>query len=416
MIPSLVEKKVIHRCVRCSKIYPHAFRAFCSCDGMIDTEYDLRRAQFYDSESPLFRYFDLLPLEEPDNLVRALLPKTPCVHAERLGRLLGMPQLYLKDETKNPTRTTKDRMAAVALSYIKECGIRSFCTSSTGNSSSAFVHMAEFYPECRIFIFTAEDFADRVEARNDAQVVHFVIRDESFVGAFNCAGRFAEANNVTSERGFFNPGRREGLKLAYLEAAEQVAGPIGWYVQAISSAMGVYGAYKGARELRALGRATSVPRLLCVQQETCAPVCRAFIEGAATVRPDLVVQRPNGIAKAILRGDPMRSYPYIRAILQESEGTCAIATEAEIRAARTAVLEYEGIDICYSAATAVAGLIKLVRRGAFPTSDTVLVNLTGADRPAVASGRRHYLRRVHDGWEPEDQSDYSYAPLRIAAA
>jgi threonine synthase len=416
MIPSLSEKKVTHRCVRCNKIYPHAFRAFCSCDGMIDTEYDLQRVQYYDSEYPLLRYFDLVPLEEPDNLVRALLPQTPCVHAVRLGRLLGIPRLYLKDETKNPTRTTKDRMAAIALSYMKECGVRAFCTSSTGNSSSAFVHMAEYVPECQIYIFTAEDFADRVEQRNETQVVHFVIRDESFVGAFNCAGRFAEANNVTSERGFFNPGRREGLKLAYLEAAEQIPGPIDWYVQAISSAMGVYGEYKGARELRAIGKATSVPRLLCVQQESCAPVCRAFLEGAASVRSEHIVRRPNGIAKAILRGDPMRSYPYIRSMLLESGGTCAIASEAEIREARTMVLEYEGIDICYSAATAVAGLVNLVRRGGFPQSDTVLVNLTGADREPARQGLRVYLRRVADGWEPEDPATYPYAPLRMAAA
>jgi threonine synthase len=416
MIPSLAEKKVIHRCVRCGKTYPHAFRAFCSCDGMIDTEYELDRVRLYDSELPLFRYFDLIPLEDPDNLARALLPKTPCIHAERLGRLLGIPRLFLKDETKNPTRTTKDRMAAVALSYMKECGVRAFCTSSTGNSSSAFVHMAEYYPECRIFIFTAEDFADRVESRSDDQITHFVIRDESFVGAFNCAGRFAEANNFTSERGFFNPGRREGLKLAYLEAAEQVPGPIHWYVQAISSAMGVYGAYKGARELRALGRADSVPRLLCVQQESCAPAARAFLEGASTVRPDLIVHKPMGIAKAILRGDPMRSYPYIRSMVLESNGTCAVATEAEIVTARRMVFEYEGIDICFSAATAVAGLVGLVRRGAFPQSDTVLVNLTGADRDPVTEGPRVYLRRVQDGWEPEDPVAYPYAKLRAAAA
>jgi len=416
MIPSLNEKKVFHRCVRCGKSYPHAFRAFCSCDGMIDTEYELGAVRLYDSELPLFRYFDLLPMEKPENLLRALLPKTPCVHAHRLGRLLGLPNLYLKDETKNPTRTTKDRMAAVALSYMKECGIRAFCTSSTGNSSSAFVQMAEYYPECRMFIFSAEDFADRVETRNDTQVTHFVIRDESFVGAFNCAGRFAEANDFTSERGFFNPGRREGLKLAYLEAVEQIPGPIGWYVQAISSAMGVYGAYKGARELRAMGRTDGVPRLLCVQQESCAPVSRAFLEGAATVRPQLVVRRPNGIAKAILRGDPMRSYPYIQSMVLESQGTCAIATEDEIRTARSMVLEYEGIDICFSAATAMAGLVGLVRRGDFPLSDTVLVNLTGADREPNTGGRRVYLRRVDDGWEPENPAAYPYAPLRVAAA
>jgi threonine synthase len=275
--------------------------------------------------------------------------------------------------------------------------------------------MAEYVPECKIYIFTAEEFADRVATHNDSQVVHFVIRDESFVGAFNCAGRFAKANGITSEAGFFNPGRREGLKLAYLEAADQIPGPIQWYVQAISSAMGVYGAFKGARELRAMGRTATVPRLLCVQQESCAPVARAFLDGAATVGPEYIVQKPQGIAKAILRGDPMRSYPYIRSMVLESNGTCAIATEAEIRSARTMVFEHEGIDICFASATAVAGLINLVRRGDFPQSETVLVNLTGADRAPEPLGRRVYLRRTADGWEPEHPAGYRYAPLRAAA-
>jgi threonine synthase len=103
-------------------------------------------------------------------------------------------------------------------------------------------------------------------------------------------------------------------------------------------------------------------------------------------------------------------------MLLESNGTCAIATEAEIRVARTMVLEYEGIDICYSAATALAGLINLARSGGFPQSDTVLVNLTGADREVAAPGRRVYLRRVEDGWEPENPAAYPYAKLRVAAA
>jgi len=98
----------------------------------------------------------------------------------------------------------------------------------------------------------------------------------------------------------------------------------------------------------------------------------------------------------------------------ESGGTCAIATEAEIVAARTMVFEYEGIDVCYAAATAMAGVIGLVRRGLLPTSQTVLVNLTGGDRDAAAEGRRVYLRRVEDGWEPEDPAMYPYADLRDA--
>ena len=81
MTTALTTKKVFHRCIRCNKQHPHAFRPFCDCDGLIDTEYDLTRVTFHDHSNPLIRYFDLLPLEDPANLLRLPLTQTPCVHA-----------------------------------------------------------------------------------------------------------------------------------------------------------------------------------------------------------------------------------------------------------------------------------------------------------------------------------------------
>src|SRR5256886_15862678 len=126
------------------------------------------------------------------------------------------------------------------------------------------------------------------------------MRDASFVDAATYAGSYARQHGLVSESGFFNPGRREGLKLAFLEAAEQVPRPIDWYVQAVSSAMGVYGVYKGAKELHALELGERPPRLLCVQQETCAPMVAAWEDGSDRIRPEHIVERPAGIAKPIL--------------------------------------------------------------------------------------------------------------------
>jgi threonine synthase len=202
----------------------------------------------------------------------------------------------------------------------------------------------------------------------------------SFAEAFEVAAHFAKLNGHTSERGFFNLGRREGLKLAWYEAVEQVDGPLDWYVQAVSSAMGVHGVYKAAKEFQALGLSDRLPRLLCAQQESCSPMVRAWQEDSETIRPEHIVHNPAGIAKAILRGDPSRVYPYMRAIVKESNGTFEMASEAEIREARKLVLELEGIDICFSAATAVAAVIKLARQNSIDKDAGILVNLTGSDR------------------------------------
>jgi len=131
---------------------------------------------------------------------------------------------------------------------------------------------------------------------------------------------YALRHGYTAERGFFNAGRREGLTLAFLEAAEQIPGPIDWYVQAVSSAMGVYGCFKGALELCTIGVIPRPPRTLCVQQEGCNPMVRAFQAGSNEIRPQDIVERPTGIADAILRGNPSGAYPYVARIVRESGG------------------------------------------------------------------------------------------------
>ncbi len=386
-------------CLHCGRRQPDGFHPFCACGGMVDVQYDLVRVELEDSTNPYLRFADLLPVRAPRDLLPRDACYTPILHATRLGRSLGMPALYLKDETVLPTRTTKDRMAAVSLAYLAECGVREFCASSTGNSSTAYALAIRAHPGLHAILFTAEDFADRVQHADHDQVTHYVLRGATFVEAFQAAVAHAARHGLVSERGFFNPGRREGLKLAFLEAAEQIGAPIDWYVQAVSSAMGVWGCYKGAKELRGLDRIERLPKLLCVQQQSCSPMATAFEEGSPSILPRHVVEHPHGIAEAILRGDPTRVYPYVRAMVLESRGGFAAVSEMEIREARKLVEDCEGVSPCFSAAAALAGLVKLVRSGNFPSKETVLVNLTGGDRdPSPPGGKPIWLRREGVDW------------------
>lgn len=403
-----LQKRVFHVCTGCGASFPHGFTTFCDrCGAMIDVEYDLDRVELRESEDPLVRYFDLLPLESDEHLVRYGAGPTPCRHAERLGREVGLPWLYIKDETVLPTGSTKDRMAAVVLSFLRECRIGEFCTSSTGNSSTALANLIGQCPGLRMFLFSGDEFQHRVNFDESDQIVHFVMRGATFVEAFELAAEFARRRGILSERGFFNPARREGLKLAFLEAVEQVPRAIDWYVQAVSSAMGVYGTYKGARELVALGRIARPPRLLCVQQETCSPMARAFEEGSDSILAHHIVERPTGIASAILRGNPSRVYPIVRGIVIESGGRFATVSETEIREARRMAEELEGLTPCFSSAAAIAGMSQLARQGAIAPDQTVLVNLTGRDREAgTSSHAARWLTRSGDRWVLEEGEEY----------
>lgn len=400
-------------CADCRKNYDHQFVPFCEeCGGITEAIYDLEKVSLRDSKNPYERFQDLLPVRDP-SLFPTDTEYTPTLHAKKLGAAIGLSNLYLKDETVLPTGTTKDRMAATAMAFLKECGVKTFCTSSTGNSSTAYARAMKGFDDFKMFLFTAEDFHNRVQFSNHPNIVHYVMRDATFTEAFNYGGEFAGLNGFVSEKGFFNLGRREGLKLTWMEAVDQVEGPIHWYVQAISSAMGVFGTYKGAKELHGIGHSALVPRLLCCQQESCSPMATAWAEDSESIKPHHIVQRPAGIAKAILRGDPTKAYPFIRKIVKESEGEIVSVSEAKIREARQMVKDLEGIDPCFSASTAIAGLIKAVQDGHVPSEDTVVINLTGSDREVVDDGKGpgdvRMLYRTENGWLPEDpEKDHGF--------
>jgi threonine synthase len=198
-----------------------------------------------------------------------------------------------------------------------------------------------------------------------------------FTETFRHARAEARRLGVPFEAGFFNPARREGLKLAYFEAVEQVPTEIEWYVQGVSSAMGAYGTWKGAGELQSIGRIRTRPRIVAVQQESCCPMVKAYEDGSPVIRPEHVFHQPTGIAGALLRGDPSACYPYVYEMVRDSRGALVSVSEDEIRAGRDRLRELEGLDCSYAAATTIAALAGLAARGTIGRGDTVLLNLTG---------------------------------------
>jgi threonine synthase len=207
------------------------------------------------------------------------------------------------------------------------------------------------------------------------------VKDATFAQAHECARTFAQHNPlVTGERGFFNPGRREGLKLAFLEGVLDMPESPHWYFQAVSSGMGVYGAWRGAQQLYGLGRLRRLPRLACIQQRSCAPMVTSWQAGSPVTRKEDLVEEPIGIAEAILRGNPTNTYPHLHAVVRESGGTFESVTDDEIREAQRTLFELEGIEACESAATTIAAMKKMAAAGELRREDVLFVNVTGAHR------------------------------------
>jgi threonine synthase len=182
--------------------------------------------------------------------------------------------------------------------------------------------------------------------------------------------------------------------------------------------MGVWGTYKGAHEFLKLGKINQLPRLLCVQQESCSPMVHAFEEGSDSIRPHHIVERPFGIASAILRGNPTKAYPYVRRIVMDSNGGFVSVSEADIRKAKSIMEDQEGISPCFTSATAVAGLAKMVAAGKVPANDTVVINLTGGDRNLEANSKHtHWLHKTEQGWSPDtsDQEAVRFWPYETSS-
>jgi threonine synthase len=267
-------------------------------------------------------------------------------------------------------------MAAVALAYLLECGVRRFVVTSTGNSTTAMARLMPLYPELEMIAFAGREFADR---HNVPQLpnVHLEFVNGDFVEAERAAKEYAQEHNAAWEGGFFNPARRVGLATAYIEACAQLGRAPDWYFQAVSSGMGIVAASEFAGCQVKEGLVPRLPRLVAVQQESCAPMVRAFRENCARIQPHHRVDNPKGVAKAILRGDPSASYPYVRQHILASDGDIVSVSEAEIFAAKAEVHKRYGICAGESAAAAIAAALRFGVDGRISPDELVLVNVSG---------------------------------------
>jgi threonine synthase len=408
-------------CQTCGRSFPaRRFQPLCSCGGMVDMHYDLATARIREDRNPLLRFLDLLPIRRAGSVRWLGDGNTPLVHARALGRRLGLDKLYLKDETWNPTRTTKDRMASVVLSYFEDVGVREFACSSTGNSSTSFAFGVERFEGFRLHVFVGRDFLHRMNFDSSERIRVYWVQDATFAEAHECAKAFARLNpQVTGERGFFNPGRREGLKLAFLEGALEMPESPHWYFQAVSSGMGVYGAWRGAQQLYRMGLLARLPRLACIQQDSCAPMVHSWKGGAERTRPEDIVPEPTGIAEAILRGNPTHTYPHLREVVATSGGTFESVTEAEILEAQKMLRELEGIEACASSATTLAAIKKMAGLSELRRDDVIFVNVTGGVRPQTVTPRQYVTLSkgdLLDGVAPAAAAGVAAGSRRVAAS
>jgi threonine synthase len=368
-------------CKECGTPYPVTPRMICDeCFGPVEVTYDYRamrgvvtRARIEAGPPSLWRYRDLLPIEgEPRAGVRSGM--TPLVRAERLGRELGVRELYLKDDSANyPTYSYKDRVVAVAVTRAIEFGFTTVGCASTGNLAHAVsAHAAAAGLEAVIFI------PRDLEAGKVVATLVYGPRLVKIRGSYDDVNRLC--TEIADEYGWaivnvnLRPYYTEGAKTHGFEIAEQ----LGWRlpqhtVIPVAGGTILPKVWKAYRELAELGLVAEAPsRIHAAQAAGCNPVARAIEEGAESFRP----QKPATIAKSIAIGNPADG-PYAIRVVRDSGGHAASATDTEILDAIERLARAEGIFTEPAGGTTLACAIKLIEAGRIPRDESVVVSITG---------------------------------------
>ena len=397
---------VLHlRCSLCGEIYaPDSVRYVCpkhGNSGLLDVVYDYEKINRNASPTTvarshdfsIWRYWDLLPIEN-----RLVVPPlrtgwTPLYKARRLGESLGLTSLWLKDDGLNPTGSFKDRASSVVVAKAKELRTDVICTASSGNAGAALAGMAASAH------IPAVVFAP--QAAPQAKVAQLLIYgarvllvkgtyDDAFELSLAASNEFGWYSRNTG----YNPFTAEGKKTASLEICEQLttlqpmsghetwSAPDGIFV-AVGDGNIITGLWKGLRDLRALGWIEKMPKLMGVQAEGAAACYNAWKAGTDVISP----VDAHTISDSICVGLPRDGTRAVRAV-RETNGAYITVSDAEVLAAMRELAREEGVFAEPAGATGYAGLAKAVRSNLVDRDEQIVVVVTGNGLKDVSSAMK----------------------------
>lgn len=371
------------RCSRCGQMLPATgIREKCSCGGILFAEYDLQaakvsfsKASLASREATLWKYHELLPIRDRSNIVSLHEGTTPLVALPTLSASFDVPHLIVKDESRLPSGTFKARGSSVGMSKAKELGVSGVVIPTNGNAGAAWALYAARagMPITVVMPNTAPETPRKECALSGADVY-------TIDGTIGDAGKLAR--DAARKYGWYDvstfnePYRLEGKKTMGLEIAEQ----LGWAVPDViayptGGGAGVVGIYKAFDELEEMGFIGSKrPRMAIVQTEGCAPLARAFAQGA---RESESWQNPQTRAFGMRVPHPAADYLLLD-IVYRTRGIVATVSEGAIADARAQVMREEGLHVCPEGAAAFAGVKKLRSHGWIGRAEQVLLVNTGS--------------------------------------
>ncbi len=368
------------KCKECERLYePKALHVCEFCFGPLEVDYNyefiksnISRKSIEAGPLSLWRYWPLLPVETKD-VITLQEGFTPLIHAKNLGAQLGLKNLYIKNDTVNPTFSFKDRVVSVALTRARELGFSTVACASTGNLAGA-VSAYGAVANMKRFVFIPADL-------EEGKVIGAGVYNPIIIAI---QGTYDEVNRLCSEVAdafkwaFVNvnirPYYAEGSKTLGFEVAEQ----LGWkapdqvIVPAASGSL-LTKIYKGLKEFEALGLIPKTnTKLNCAQAAGCAPIATAIQEKTDAIRP----VRPKTIAKSLAIGNPADGV-YASQLVMKTGGQGVAVTDDEIVEGIKLLASTEGIFTETAGGVTVASLKRLVQTGTIRPDEVTVVYVTG---------------------------------------
>ena len=368
------------RCRECSRDYPIEPINSCEyCFGPLEVAYDydsiartVTRKSIADGPNTIWRYHDFLPVEA-ENAVDLGTGFTPLLKADNLGKKLGLDNLYIKNDSVNPSFSFKDRPVSITATKALEFGFEVLACVSTGNlMGSVAAHGAKSGMKTVVF------FPGNLES---GKIVGASVYGPTMVAV---DGSYDQVNRLCSELAddlgwaFVNINMRpyyaEGSKTLGYEVAEQLGwrAPDNCVVPAASGELHTK-IWKGLTELADVGLIDSAKtNMHLAQPQGCSPIVQAFEKGSRVVQP----VKADTLAKSLAIGDPAAG-PYAVQTLQETGGTAVAAPEDEIVEGIQLLAETEGIFTETAGGVVISGLRKLAKSGAIKRDEVTVAFITG---------------------------------------
>ena len=366
--------------VKYSKTELHNLSPCCTLP--LFPQYDLEKAKsilhkrdLKSRESNMWRYREIMPVEFKENIISLGEGWTPLVQANRLGELKGFSNLYLKNESINPTGSFKDRGMSVAISKVKEFHLKNIAIPTAGNAGgSAAAYAAKAGQEA--FIFMPNDTPKAFQVECDQYGANVEMID----------GLISDCGKIVGERkekeGWFDistlkePYRVEGKKTMGYELAEQ----FNWelpdaIIYPTGGGTGLIGMWKAFDEMETMGWIGSHrPKMISVQSEGCAPIVDAFDQGLDCAQP---FQNPKTSALGLRVPSAVGDFLILNSIRQ-SEGVALSVTDNELMTGTKQIGSSEGIFSAPEGGATVAALPKLLDRGIIKPNDQIVLFITGS--------------------------------------